>query len=270
MRRRRVLKLVPATCLLSFFALLLLSRPQELALDTVLDEVLNQYLHFLPDSASARNIRAVQRALALDEPPQSPRDFKLPEPYSSSHVAQVCASLRGKKILLVGSETTFYLHSLWLRALEVHEQRIHECPGAEFCTFHHICQPPGRVAPQEGRFKRPPTNPDLVASGSAIMRYALSTSLLVAKDKTDARYTQPVVDPATGVRLKNAYWLHTARKADIVVMNRGPIPAPRGRMEETACMETGLSLTDLTMPTCGLVAERLCHCGSSRRRSTQL
>jgi hypothetical protein len=28
------------------------------------------------------------------------------------------------------------------------------------------------------------------------------------------------------VRTKNAYWLHQARKADVVVLNRGPIPAP--------------------------------------------
>ncbi|KAJ7125023.1 hypothetical protein C8R44DRAFT_574305, partial [Mycena epipterygia] len=136
-----------------------------------------------------------------------------------------CAFLRSKRILLVGPETTFYLHSLWLRALETHDHRTHECPGLEFCNFHHICLPPGYATPQE-RFKFPPKDTELIASGSAVLRYVLSTSLYAATDKNDAGYTQPVVDPATGVRLKNGYWLYKARSTDIILMNRGPIPAP--------------------------------------------
>ncbi|KAJ7188583.1 hypothetical protein C8R46DRAFT_1055171, partial [Mycena filopes] len=129
------------------------------------------------------------------------------------------------KILLVGPETTYYLHSLWLKALEIHEHRIHECPGPEFCKFHHICLPTDYTSPRD-RYKLPPKDAELVASDSALLRYVLSTSLYAAKDRDDAGYTEAVVDPATGVRLKNGFWLLHARKADVILFNRGPIPAP--------------------------------------------
>lgn len=35
-----------------------------------------------------------------------------------------------------------------------------------------------------------------------------------------------MVDPVTGVRVKEMYWLGPARRADIIVLNRGPLPAP--------------------------------------------
>ncbi|KAJ6558453.1 hypothetical protein DFH09DRAFT_922632 [Mycena vulgaris] len=133
--------------------------------------------------------------------------------------------MRGKTILLVGPETTYYLHSLWLRTLETQSRIVHECPGPEFCNFHHICLPPGYATPQD-RFKLPPKDTELIATSSSLMRYVLSTSLYTAHDKQDAGYMQAVVDPTTGIRLKNACWLPKARKADVILMNRGPIPAP--------------------------------------------
>ncbi|KAJ7185155.1 hypothetical protein B0H12DRAFT_993584, partial [Mycena haematopus] len=137
-----------------------------------------------------------------------------------------CELLTAKKILLVGPETTYYLHSLWLHALEAHEHRTKFCHGPEFCKFHHICLPAGFPDTHNDRYKFPPKDEELVASSSAMMRYVLSTSLYTAPDTNDTGYTQAVVDPATGIRLKNAYWLRQARRADIILMNRGPIPAP--------------------------------------------
>ncbi|KAF8170339.1 hypothetical protein K438DRAFT_1854479 [Mycena galopus ATCC 62051] len=162
----------------------------------------------------------------LAKSPKSPRDFQLPEKSTSQHVAEACELLSTKKILLVGPETTYYLHSLWIRALEDQEHRIHHCHGPEFCKFHHICLPAEYPATDKDRYKFPPTDEELVTSHSSLMRYVLSTSLYTAEDKNDTGYTQPVVDPATGIRVKNAYWLLKARKADIILMNRGPIPAP--------------------------------------------
>ncbi|KAJ7782804.1 hypothetical protein B0H16DRAFT_1297858 [Mycena metata] len=179
------------------------------------------YLKDLPTSVSGRK---VCDSLADSKVFRSARDFRVQgaEKYTS-HVAEACASLRTKKILLVGPETTYYLHSLWLNALEAHEHRIHECPGPEFCNFHHICLPANYTAPQD-RYKFAPKDGELV--NSALLRYVLSTSLYASKDKNDTAYTEAVVDPLTGIRLKNAFWLLHARKADVILLNRGPIPAP--------------------------------------------
>jgi hypothetical protein len=35
-----------------------------------------------------------------------------------------------------------------------------------------------------------------------------------------------MVDPATEVRVKEMYWLGPARRANVIVLNRGPLPAP--------------------------------------------
>ncbi|KAJ7076885.1 hypothetical protein B0H15DRAFT_790083 [Mycena belliarum] len=217
--------LVLALCLL--FLIFFLSSsppPRNTRLNVALDAVLKRHPEYLSISASFQTIRAVQDSLA-SKPIKSPRDFRLPPKYTSSHLARACTLLRAKRILLVGPETTYYLHTLWLNALEAHEHRNHECPGLEFCSFHHICLPSAYTTPH-GRFKPPPKDTELVASGSAVMRYVLSTSLYASQDKMNPAYTQPVVDPATGVRQKNACWIHKARKSDISIFNRGPVPAP--------------------------------------------
>ncbi|KAG7449762.1 uncharacterized protein BT62DRAFT_928496 [Guyanagaster necrorhizus] len=36
----------------------------------------------------------------------------------------------------------------------------------------------------------------------------------------------PYIGPLTGVRIHDTFWLCQARKADVILMNRGPIPAP--------------------------------------------
>jgi hypothetical protein len=222
MRHRRGLKLValvPALAALFFIVSLHLPQ-QNTHLNAVLDDLLAQYLDQLPISG------AVPESLASLNTPLSPRDFQVPRKFLS----QACASLRAKKVLLVGPETTYYLHDLWLSALETKEHRTHDCPGPEFCNFHHICLPPDYPTPQD-RFKPPPKKTELIASDSALMRYVLSTSLYTSKDKTDAGYVQAVVDPTTGIRLKNACWLYKARQADVILMNRGPVPAPAWTFE---------------------------------------
>lgn len=143
----------------------------------------------------------------------------------------LCSQLSGKRILLVGPETTYHLHSLLLDSREGHENRSHECVGPEFCTFHHICAPPNPPSDKftlqnDDRYKKPPSRSELTATKSSILRYVHSTSLYASSDSKDPMYTLPQIDSDTGVRIKNAYWLTRARQADVIVLNRGPIAAP--------------------------------------------
>lgn len=225
-RRRRFLKLalIPGLGFLFCIASLAFPRQQNLPIDAALDAVLNEYLRHLPAISESERNHCSSRDSPVNSP-QSPRDFQPPEKYTSQYVAKACELLSTKKILFVGPETTYYLHSLWLNALERYEHRTRDCHGPEFCKFHHICLPAGYTIPND-RFKIPPTDEHLVVYGSVLLRYVLSTSLHTAPDENDIGYTEAVVDPATGIRTKNALWLLKARKADIILMNRGPIPAP--------------------------------------------
>ncbi|KAF8973173.1 hypothetical protein BDZ97DRAFT_658718 [Flammula alnicola] len=142
----------------------------------------------------------------------------------------ICQLLSGKKILFVGPETTFYLHSLWLDSLETRERRSYTCLGQEFCTFHHICRPPAAEIDDSGeisgRKKKMPSKNLLLTTRSSLLQYTHSTTLYASQNKHDEGYTAAVVDEQSNVRVPNAYWLRRARKAGIVVMNRGPLPAP--------------------------------------------
>ncbi|KAK7057488.1 hypothetical protein R3P38DRAFT_2497937 [Favolaschia claudopus] len=217
MRKCRVLKIFLVSTLgFLLFTVLSGSRSQNHLIDEALDATLENYLHHLP-------IVTHKSCLNRHPRPQSPRDFQA----SQRHfVSKACQLLSTRKILLVGPETTYFLHSLWLAALKTRDHRTHHCHGPEFCKFHHICLPAGHSSSPRDRYKVPPTDKELVATNSTLMRYVLSTSLHTAKNKNDPGYTQVVVDPDTGIRLKNGYWLAQARRADIIVLNRGPIPAP--------------------------------------------
>ncbi|KAJ7287311.1 hypothetical protein C8J57DRAFT_1707667 [Mycena rebaudengoi] len=149
---------VVATIVL-FFLFCFLPQP-EINIDLALEDALKHHLALLIDSDSARRIRAIQTSLL---PPKYPRNLKFTDVYTPEHIARACTTLRAKKILLVGPEPTYYLHSLWLRAIELHEHTIHECPGPEFCTFHHICCPPTQHTTSvitRDRVKHPPRDAD--------------------------------------------------------------------------------------------------------------
>lgn len=140
-------------------------------------------------------------------------------------VAGLCASLVATQILFVGPETTLYLHNLWLSALEAYENRSLSC---EFCTFHHICRISSSQEHEDrgGRPQKLPRQEELIATHSSILRYVLSTTLYAENDAGDPAYRQPTIDPETGVRVKNAYWMAHARRAHVIIFNRGPLPAP--------------------------------------------
>ena len=149
---------------------------------------------------------------------------------SSRFSIRICTLLVGKKIFFVGPETTYYLHSLWLNSLESYEGRSHNCLGQAYCVFHHICRSPVNGTDDleifVGRKKKMPSTLMLSSTNSSLLQYALSTTLYASDNQHDPAYILPVIDSRTGVRSHNNYWLRRARKADIVVMNRGPLPAP--------------------------------------------
>jgi hypothetical protein len=140
-----------------------------------------------------------------------------------------CSALPAKKLLFVGSYNTFNLHTLWLNALRNYSNQPYFCRGPEFCTFHHVCQPTlNDTEPfiDPHRFKKHPTEKELLAGGSSIIRYSLSDSLNLSGDQKDSTYTTPTVDIFSGVRVRNTYWVAHARRADVILMGRAPLPAP--------------------------------------------
>lgn len=144
---------------------------------------------------------------------------------------EICHVIAGKRLLFVGPDTTYHLHSVWLRSLESHEKRSHRCLGRDYCTFHHICRPPASAGIEDseelvGRKKKLPNRSNLLAYNSSLLQYALSTTLYASSDKEDVAYRYPIVDAETGIRMENTFWLRQARKADIIILNRGPTPAP--------------------------------------------
>jgi len=145
---------------------------------------------------------------------------------------EICQLLAGKRVLLVGPETTHFLHTLWLDVVEGRRNRTHTCPGREYCTFHHICRDPP-IRPEDSdtydrteRKKKIPSDNFLRATRSALLQYTYSTTLYAGSNKSNTLYQFPLVDLETGVQQLSQYWLRRARKADVIILSRTPIPAP--------------------------------------------
>ena len=178
------------------------------------------------------SLRGGKWYLRSNQPVFSPRQDCFSTPRIPAKLStHICTLLAGKRILFVGPETTYYLHSLWLNSLQRYEGRLHDCLGQAYCVFHHICRSPVNGSEEDldifvGRKKKTPSSLMLSSTKSSLLQYALSTTLHASDDQHDPAYTLPVIDPRTGVRSHNNYWLRRARKADVTVMNRGPLPAP--------------------------------------------
>ncbi|KAF8141284.1 hypothetical protein EV363DRAFT_1118439, partial [Boletus edulis] len=69
---------------------------------------------------------------------------------------------------------------------------------------------------------------ELIETESAVVNYIVSDTLLSAQDESSSEYNLPFVHPMTGVRLRETYWLAAARKANVVILGRGPLSAPGG------------------------------------------
>ncbi|KAG8221344.1 hypothetical protein J3R82DRAFT_1513 [Butyriboletus roseoflavus] len=177
---------------------------------------------------------------ALDNPHQesSLRNIAL-EPFSSprrakerhvadTHPIDMCGSLAGKRITMIGGEHIYRLHVLLLQSRERAEEKPFPCQYHEFCTHHNICLPyrhfQDDIPPP--RYIKPPTTQELIETESAVVNYIVSDTLFSARNESSWEYNFPFVDPITGVRLRETYWLAAARKANVVVFGRGPLSAP--------------------------------------------
>ncbi|KIJ15464.1 hypothetical protein PAXINDRAFT_99349 [Paxillus involutus ATCC 200175] len=146
--------------------------------------------------------------------------------------SDLCASLVGKRIAMIGGEHVYLLHKLLLQHRERAERKAFPCLYREFCTHHQVCLPPAIMpfddpsANDPPRFIKSPTAQQLIETGSALLSYIISDTLFSSPDESSWEYSVPFLDPTTGVRLHETYWLAAARKANIVVLGRGPISTP--------------------------------------------
>ncbi|KAJ8076897.1 hypothetical protein PM082_001320 [Marasmius tenuissimus] len=150
--------------------------------------------------------------------------------------SELCTLLAGKRVLLVGPETTFHLHMNWLRDHELYENRSHRCSGPEYCNSHQICLPPVTAEETKGGAKKTASTRELEETRSASLRYVLSNTLYAKGPSDDVKYTSPLaqVDTFSGVRLRDSYWLGQAKKSDVLILNRGPLPAPSQTYDGTS------------------------------------
>ena len=166
------------------------------------------------------------RNIVLEEP-FSPRSVN-GRHIADMHQIDLCGSLAGKRISMIGGEHIHRLHVLLLQHRERAEEKLFPCPYHEFCTHHHICLPyqPFRDDAPPPRYIKPPTTQELTKTESATVNYIVADTLLSARNESSWEYTLPFVDPMTGVRLRETYWLAAARKANVVILGRGPLSAP--------------------------------------------
>ena len=172
--------------------------------------------------------------------------------------ARLCQILRGKSIFLVGPHETMYqLHSFLLAVLRPDTMPARaSCPASpslsSSCPSHPLCHPVIKLPPPLGSGARSDSGsafgfdpgsgsdtgyealtPDISSNNSSssnsnngsLLRFLHSGNL---NPQGDVRLSVPSVDPRTGVRVIDSRWVRHAAssKASILVLNRGPLPAP--------------------------------------------
>ncbi|GAA97136.1 uncharacterized protein L969DRAFT_16971 [Mixia osmundae IAM 14324] len=71
-----------------------------------------------------------------------------------------------------------------------------------------------------------PIAPDLTTQEGAMLRYRRSDSMLLHGGVTYKGHDAHYVNPATGIREVNLYTLADARRSDLVIMSKSPLPVP--------------------------------------------
>ncbi|KAG2153408.1 hypothetical protein DEU56DRAFT_977087 [Suillus clintonianus] len=145
-------------------------------------------------------------------------------------ISCLCSSLTGKRLTMVGGEHVYRFHNFLLDNQKRSERKRFSCLGKEFCTHHHLCLRAASNNPvfKEGlvRYIRSPSVEELVQTGSSLVNYVLSDTLLTLPDPEASEYSVPYIHAFSGVRSHETYWLASARKADILILGRGPFSAP--------------------------------------------
>ncbi|KAF8496435.1 hypothetical protein F5888DRAFT_1804131 [Russula emetica] len=155
--------------------------------------------------------------------------------------AQVCRILQGKSIFLVGPHETLYqLHSYLLTVLHP-DRRLGStiaptmrpsCPGVSTLALAltlTLALTPFMIT---NLLLLPTFSQQIVAAATAAAAASYdsfnSGNLNPSPTQEDVRLSVPSVDPRTSVRVIDSRWVRYASssKADIIVLNRGPLPAP--------------------------------------------
>ncbi|KAG2031197.1 hypothetical protein BDR03DRAFT_1016337 [Suillus americanus] len=145
-------------------------------------------------------------------------------------ISCLCSSLAGNRLTMVGGDHVYRFHDLLLDHQKRSEGKRFPCLGKEFCTHHHLCLRATRnnlVLKEElMRYIRSPSVEELVRTGSSLVNYILSDTLLTLPDPEAPEYSVPYIHAFSGVRSRETYWLASARKSDILILGRGPFSAP--------------------------------------------
>ncbi|KAG1871869.1 hypothetical protein DFJ58DRAFT_696842 [Suillus subalutaceus] len=140
-------------------------------------------------------------------------------------ISCLCSSLAGKRLTIVGGDHVYRFHNLLLDHQKKSEGKRFPCLGKEFCTHHHLCLRATRNNPvlkeEPMRYISSPSVEELVQTGSSLVNYVLSDTLLTLPDPEAPEYTVPHIHAFSGVRSRETYWLTSAKKADVLILGRG-------------------------------------------------
>lgn len=234
-----------------------------------------------PRRASPRGADAHPRASTY----QFPLVSSTPQVDLDTLRAQACQILQGKSVFLVGPHETLYqLHSFLLTVLHpdpipgstIAPTMRPSCPGGTLsysCPSHPLCYPT-KLPPQSSfhsdsgstsgsgsgsdtnyDYESPSladirsTNSSSGSNSSSLLRFLNSGNLNPSATQEDVRLSSvPSVDPRTGARVIDSRWVRYAAssKADILVLNRGPLPAPAWSYNKNDDSPAARNLTWLT------------------------
>ncbi|EIM85105.1 uncharacterized protein STEHIDRAFT_158799 [Stereum hirsutum FP-91666 SS1] len=191
----------------------------------------NDSLRVILDTVHGSLSRAVNLSIANAQPSASllhswPSAHHARPVSASAEHALLCDLLSGKAIYVVGPQPTSYLlHDLLLHSLHSPDT----CNGPSLCSFHPLCSddihPPPSSDPSRRLGSLKPN--DIIGSNTSLLRYISSDTLYPSPDPFHPRFLGPVVDEQTGVRVTDARWTaQVSRNAGVLVLNRGPVPAP--------------------------------------------
>jgi len=136
----------------------------------------------------------------------------------------LCSQISGKRVQLVGPRTFYHAQTLILQALALHDNKSYPSRGPESGTHYFVC---GGSRNKEEPLSSNPRNAffsnRILSVDSTRLSFSLSDHLTFPQHRMAS---QPVVDPQTGVRSYMSEWYSKTQKAQILIMNKGPIPAP--------------------------------------------
>lgn len=140
-----------------------------------------------------------------------------------------CNRLAGKRILIAGPLPFYHAQTLLLEALAKHDGTSYPRRNPESSSHYFVC---GGSQYEEQPLPNSTYNPRNAlkwkSSSHNMTRisFSLSDSLLPFYDAKDGEITEPIVDSRTQVRVQVSNWLNESEKAQILILNKGPIPAP--------------------------------------------